>query len=136
MNDPTIISMFVGVAVLALCATIGFVFNKSLGSQAEQRLDDLTNPTPKERADPRGGILMRPPAYDLESPPIWTKLIPNVENLGRLYEQADVNMPLSRFMGIVVGLGILGVAIPVGLGAPIYVAPVGAIVLGTTPFLF
>ena len=99
MNDPMIVSILAGVAVITLIVGLGLAFGKSIGSQAEQRLEDLTN-KPKKDLDLSGGILLRPPAVDLEQPPFWTRLIPNLENLTRLYEQADVNMPFNRFMGI------------------------------------
>src|SRR5262245_7759484 len=98
MNDTLIISIMAGVAVITLVMGLALAFGKSIGSQAEQRLEDLTSNKLKKDADLSSGILLRPPAVDLEQPPLWTKLIPNLENLTRLYEQADVNMPFNRFM--------------------------------------
>src|SRR3954451_8895129 len=135
MNDPLIVSIMAGVAVITLIVGLGLAFGKSIGSQAEQRLDDLTS-KPRKDADLSGGILLRPPAIDLEQPPFWSKLIPNLENLTRLYEQADVNMPFSRFMGIVVALALGGAALGFALKLPIYALPLGSAVLGITPFLW
>src|SRR4051812_2101342 len=135
MNDPLIVSLMAGMAVITLIIGVGLAFSKSIGSQAEQRLEDLTN-KPKKDADLSGGILLRPPAIDLEQPPFWSKLIPNLENLTRLYEQADVNMPFSRFMGIVVVLSIVGAVVGYFLSLPPYLVPLGSAVLGITPFLW
>src|SRR3954464_6972242 len=135
MNDPLIVSIMAGMAVITLIIGVGLAFSQSIGSPAEQRLEDLTN-KPKKDLDLSGGILLRPPAVDLEQPPFWTKLIPNLENLTRLYEQADVNMPFNRFMGIVVALSLLGAVVGYFLGLPPYLVPLGSAVLGIVPFLW
>src|SRR4051794_8533747 len=134
MNDAMLISLFAGVAVIALFVGLAFAFTKSISSQAEQRLEDLTSAKSKAQADLNSGILLRPPAVDLEQQPFWTKLIPNLENLTRLYEQADVNMPFSRFMGLVVALAAGGAGLGFALKLPIYVLPLCSAVLGVTPF--
>ena len=68
MNDPMVISMVVGVGVIALIGGLVFVMTKrgDLASLAEQRLDGLTGkPLAKGKPDPASGILLRPPAIDL-----------------------------------------------------------------------
>jgi tight adherence protein B len=136
MMDPMIISMVVGLVVILIIAGVGMTLSRTVASQAEQRLDDLTSNRPKSPADLNGGILLRPPAIDLEQPPIWTKLIPNLENLSRLYEQADVNMPFNRFMGIVAVLSVVGAGLGVAFQIPPYLIPLGSLILGVTPFLW
>ena len=136
MMDPMLISMVVGLVVILIVAVVGITLNRTVASQAEQRLDDLTSNRPKSPADLNGGILLRPPAIDLEQPPIWTKLIPNLENLSRLYEQADVNMPFNRFMGIVALLSVLGAVLCFAFQVPPYLIPLGSLFLGVTPFLW
>ncbi|WP_044147483.1 type II secretion system F family protein [Singulisphaera acidiphila] len=130
-----IVSLMAGLAVVALFMGIGLAFRKSEGLQAEQRLDDLIA-RPKKDVDLRTGILLRPPAIDLETPQFWTKFIPNLENLSRLYEQADVNLPFNRFMGIVVILALAGALIGFLFKLPLYLVPLGSVVLGTTPFFW
>ena len=138
MLDASMIPILIGVAVIAAVGGVGFLMTKSVGSQAEQRLDDLSHSRGRrgEKSDPSGGILMRPPAIDLEQPPFWTKLVPNVDNLNRLYEQADVNLPVNRFMAIVAGLAIGGAALGVVLGLHPLLVPLGSLALGVTPFLW
>ena len=58
MNDPTMISIFVGIGVIVLIGGAGLVLSKSLGSVAEERLDG------PDRANGQGGrrpICDRPP---------------------------------------------------------------------------
>src|SRR5262249_17581825 len=100
----------------------------------EQRLDDLTG-GPKVKSDPAQGILLRPP-IDLGQSTFWFKLIPNVENLNRLYEQADVNLDFKRFLAIVVVLMVGGVGAGVAMKLPPLVIPLGALFLGFLPFFW
>jgi len=135
MIDPTLVSVFVGVAVIVMVGGAGLVLSKSLGSVAEQRLEGLSG-VPRVKADPAAGILMRPPAIDMGSANFWSKVVPNVENLNRLYEQADVSISFNRFMWVVGGLAALGGVVAGVFGPHPLLAPVGAMVLGGIPFLW
>ncbi len=139
MNDPMVISMFVGVAVIALFGGLFFVLTKSggSGSLAEQRLDGLNiKPRSKEKPDLAGGILLRPPAINQEQLKSFFKLLPNLDNLNQLYEQADINLPFNRFMAIVAGLSATGIGVGFLFKLPFWMIPFGAILLGITPFLW
>ncbi len=134
MNDPTLISMFVGLVVILLVGGAGLVLSKSLGSVAEQRLDGMSGGA-KSKAEAVAGMLLRPSAIDMGNAAFWTKFFPDVDSINRLYEQADVNIPFNRFMVIVAVLAILGGIGPVVFGPHPLLAPVGAVVLGGVPFL-
>ena len=133
MNDPTLIPILVGLAVIVLTGGAGLVFSKSLGSVAEQRLDGL-NRGPKARVDTSSGTLLRMPAIELGQGSFWSRLIPDVESLNRLYEQADISLSFNRFMWVVGGLAVLGGAPPVVFGPHPLLAPVGAAAMGGLPF--
>ena len=45
MDNTLFISVLAGGGVIALIAAVGFALSKSIGSQAEQRLDDITGKT-------------------------------------------------------------------------------------------
>ena len=47
------------------------------------------------------GILLRPPTIDQEQLSSLLRRLPNLDSLGKLYEQADVNLPFNRFMATV-----------------------------------
>jgi tight adherence protein B len=129
--------MTVGGAVITVFSVIGLMLSKSVNSEAEQRLDDMTSGrSSKPKADPASGILLRPPAIDLGQAAFWNKLIPNAENLNRLYEQADINLPFNKFMAIVAGLALSGVVLGIVFHLPIYLIPVGAAFLGMSPFFW
>jgi tight adherence protein B len=135
MNDPMMISMFVGVAVIAMIGGVAFVLTRSPNEMAEQRLDDLTG-KPKAKLDLNSGILLRPPAIDLTSGSSWNSLIPNIENLSQLYEQADVNLPFSRFVSLVGVLVATGAVLGFVFKLPMVLIPVGAAFFGFLPFFW
>src|SRR5262245_27077919 len=110
MENPQILSLFVGVAVICLVAGLGFVFSKSASSDAEQRLEDLTGKS-RSKIDAVAGMLLRPPAIDFSQSDFWSRWIPNPESLSKLYEQADVPFPFRRFMLVVGGLAVTGVVV-------------------------
>ena len=140
MDQATLMPMIVGGGVMGLFALIGLFLSRSVNSEAEQRLDDLTggrnSASARPKVDPSNGILLRPAAIDLGQPAFWNRIIPNVENLNRLYEQADVSLTFNRFMAIVGGLAVSGLLIGYFLGVPLFLVPVGGLFLGTMPFLW
>ena len=136
MSDPTVISIFAGVAVILLMGGVGLVLSKSLGSVAEDRLDGLSGKSPRAKADAATGMLMRPPAIDINTFAILSKFLPNVEKLNRLYEQADVPFPFHRFMWAVGVLALLGGTLAAIFAPHPLLAPLGALVLGGVPFLW
>jgi tight adherence protein B len=135
MNETILIPLIAGIAVILLISSVGLVLSKSAGSLAEQRLDDLTGKS-KAKSDPATGILLRPAAIDLGTEAFWTKFLPDPENLNRLYEQADVNMPFKKFLGIAAGLAITGLVLGLVLKLPLILVPVGGLLMGITPFMW
>ncbi len=137
MDQSMIISMAVGVAVITVFSVLGLVLSKSVNSEAEQRLDDMTGSRiSRQKVDAAGGILLRPPAIDLGQPAFWTRLIPNADNLNKLYEQADVSLAFPRFMMIVAGMAVSGGVAALFLHLPLFLVPFGAALLGIMPFLW
>ena len=112
MDDPAILSIVIGVAVIGLIGGLGLVMSKSSGSAAEDRLAGLDR-----RAQAAQGQEARPlKAASWPVPPRSTwgarrsgrELVPNAENLNLLYEQADVSFTFNRFMAVVAGLAVAG----------------------------
>ena len=139
MRDPTILSMIIGIAVLAVVGGLSLVMTKSPGDQAEARLAGLSGRrrgTGSKPVDPAGGILARPAAIDLGGTSFWTRLVPNAENLNLLYEQADVNLTFKTFMGVVGALALAGIIFGIGFRLPFYLVPLGAPIFGSLPFFW
>ena len=138
MNDPTVLSMIIGLGVIILVGGFGLLMSKSSGTRADERLAGLSGQksTKAKKADLTSGILARPAAIDLGRPSFWTRLIPNAENLNLLYEQADVNLTFRTFMGLVGGLALAGIVVGVVSHLPTYAIPLGAAFLASLPFLW
>jgi tight adherence protein B len=135
MDTVELISMAIGVAVIVLVAGAGFVFSKSPGSEAEQRLQDLTGKAPG-KIDAVAGLLLRPPALDLAGSDFWSRWIPNPESLGKLYEQADVPFSFQRFMVVVGLLTVTGTALGAVFKVPLLLVPACGAGLGALPFMW
>jgi tight adherence protein B len=132
--------MVIGVISIVMVVAIGMILTKSSGdTRAEERLAGLTGGRVKGRTkknDLAQGILARPAAIDTGRPPLWTRIIPNVETLNLLYEQADVNLTFQKFMTMVAGLAITGLVLGIVFKLPIYVIPLGSAFLGGMPFFW
>jgi tight adherence protein B len=139
MNNPMLVSMIIGIGVIVLVGGLGLVMAGSSDSRAEERLDGLTGrkkSSKAKNAELAAGILARPAAIDLARPSVWTRMIPNAENLNRLYEQADVPLTFKSFLALCGGLAAAGLVIGVVCRLPFYVIPVGSLFLGSFPFLW
>jgi tight adherence protein B len=137
--DAATVSTVIGVAVIALVGGLGLVMTKSTGQRAEDRLAGLTDGRIRrssKKRDLASGILARPSAIDLGRPSFWTRLVPNVENLNQLYEQADVRFPFNTFMIIVGAMALAGVVFGIVFRLPVYVVPVVALVMSIVPFFW
>ncbi len=138
MNNPTIVSMIIGVGVIVMIGGFGLVMSRASETCAEERLAGLTGKKKRKAkaADLASGILARPAAIDLGHPSFWARMIPNAENLNLLYEQADVNLTFNRFLFLVGGLALVGAGVCVGFRLPIYAIPLAALFMGALPFLW
>ena len=137
MDDTTLLSIVIGIAVIVLVGGMGLVMSGSFGKLAEHRLEGLTGGSVKRtREQLAKGILLRPSAINLGTGSFWAKLVPNPENLNLLYEQADVNLTFNTFMALVIGLAVVGVAIGVIFRLPIVAIPLGSAFLAALPFLW
>jgi tight adherence protein B len=132
--------MVIGLIAIVMVVAIGAILSKSSGdTRAEERLAGLTGGKSKKatkKNDLSSGILARPAAIDLAQPAFWTKLIPDVESLNLLYEQADVNLTFQKFMSMVAGLAVTGLVVGIAFRLPIYVIPLGSIFLAAMPFFW
>jgi tight adherence protein B len=135
MDTALVIPMLVGTGVIAVIGVAGLMLTKSLNSQAEQRLDEITGRA-KQRTDPSTGILLRPSAIDVGGTDFWNRLIPNAESFNLLYEQAAVTMPFPRFVAMMAALAITGALVAFLLRLPLYVVPVAGLFLGGLPILW
>ncbi len=138
MNDPTTLSIVIGVGVLVLVGGLGLLASRSTGELAEDRLTGLTDKRArrKTKQELSSGILARPAAIDLGQASFWARVVPNAENLNLLYEQANVTFPFTHFLFIVGGLALAGIIFGLVFRLPIYAAPLAGAFLGALPFMW
>ena len=130
--------ILIGVGVIAVVALAAMMIWTGGGEVAEQRLDDVINPSKsKARGGPTGDMLLRSAALDPDRPSFWTGRLPSLDDVAKTYEQADVNLPFESFMRIVVMLAVCGGVAGALLGVPKFIGiPAGAAMMGTLPFLW
>jgi tight adherence protein B len=138
MSDPTTLSMLIGLVVIVVFGGLGLLVSRTSGTKAEERLAGLTGRGRRQAKgpDPALAILARPAAIDLGRPSFWTKMIPNVEDLNLLYEQADVDITFRQFLYVAGGLAALGLVVGLVLGLPFYMIPGGSALLAALPFFW
>ena len=132
MDDPAILSMVIGIAVIVLIGGLGLVMSKSSGSAAEDRLAGLIGGRRVRKAkkqDLSSGILARPAAIDL-----------GVLRSGRAWSPTpktstcSTNRPTSasRSSGswsVVAGLGVAGAIFGLVFRLPTVAVPAGGAAL-------
>jgi tight adherence protein B len=121
---------FIGVACL-VGGVATLVFKSEGSAEVESRLDILTGavaaPGSKDKkAD--AALLLSSPLNDV--PSFLEEYIKKWFNLRILLQQADIQLSPSKFMVLVLGCGIGGMALLVLCRAPIWAAPLGASLAG------
>jgi tight adherence protein B len=132
--SPTLLSIIIGGAVIALVGFLGLVMTKG-PSFSEQRLDGSALKR-KLKAESPAGFLLRTPTINPVKGNGFAARLPRFEGLGRLYEQADVGLPFRQFLGLAAAMAVLGGGIGKLLGLPLVMLPLGAAFLGLLPFLW
>ena len=139
MEESSLVPMIIGVMVIVLVGGFGLVMSQKSGAFAEDRLAGLMGmrrARAVKKQDLLSGILARPAAIDLGRPSIWTRLIPNAENLNLLYEQADVSFSFKKLLSVAGGLTLAGVILGVAFRLPIFVPPLMGLFLGSLPLFW
>ena len=128
------ICVFAGVA--ALVAGIAAVYRGDREDEVAQRLSALTvgsKDDDSKKASITSEILN---ASRQGTQSAFEQMVSNYLNLNLLFEQADVNMTVGKFLAIVAGAGAVGIALPTAAGMPMKFAPIVAVVLCFMPFMW
>ena len=139
MDDSSLVPFVIGIMVIVTVGGFGLVMTRKSDSLAEDRLAGLMGMRRARRTkkqDLASGILARPAAIDLGRPSIWTRLVPNAENLNLLYEQADVSFSFKRLLAIAGVLALAGAVFALAFQLPFFAAPLMASFLGSLPFIW
>ncbi|GIX00417.1 MAG: secretion protein [Pirellulaceae bacterium] len=130
---PIIIVISVGVGVAAMVGAVAFALRPQ-EELAEDRLRVLVAGTKRESTAEQATLLGNNP-FD-ETRTIAEEFLSHFGNLLHIMEQADVNIPASRFLSICVGLAAVGAVVVLATPVPNVLAPVVALVLASTPVLW
>jgi tight adherence protein B len=134
MSGSILIAGLMGVLVMgAVFAVLAFFLKQGDENKASERLDFLVGRN--TRKDSSSDILLKQALQEVDKKSILDKLTPSGLNLAKMIEQADANVKPSALMGVALGVGGFA-AIVCTLLVNIYVAPVGAVVCGVTPFVW
>jgi tight adherence protein B len=132
MSNGLIIALMMGVLVMgAVFAVLAFFLRQGDENKASERLDFLVGRN--TRKDSSSDILLKQALQEVDKKSILDKLTPKGLNLTKMIEQADANVKPTALMGIAIGAAGFGAILSMLL-INAYVAPVGALVCGITPF--
>lgn len=134
---PTTLSLLIGLAVVVMLFTACLALVPSRAREAEQRLEGLSGARRKTaKADPKAGILLRPQALDSGGVRSLARLLPSLEGIAQLYEQADVGLPFHYFLYVPVALMAAGAGLALVLGFSLPALLLAAVLPGAIPFLW
>jgi tight adherence protein B len=132
--DPLLLSGLIGVLVVGMVlAIVFFLAGRRDDSKAGERLDLLIGR--KAAKDSSADMLLKQALQDVDKKNLLDKLTPEVFNLTKVIEQADVNVKPSALFGA--GLAAAFVAGVFGIAmVNIFAAPIMALIGFTIPFLW
>jgi len=132
--DPLILAFAVFVGVTGLVGAVSFLVLKGgVGSRTIDRLDALV--AKRGSRDSSSELMIKQALQEVGKQNILEKLTPEFFRVSRVFEQADVKMKPSALFGLALGCALVGGLIST-LAVNMYVAPVGATLLFTIPFIW
>jgi tight adherence protein B len=132
--DPLLLAFAVFVGVTGLVGAVSFlVFKGGVGSRTVDRLDALVGR--RGSKDSSTDLMIKQALQEVGKQNILEKLTPEFFRVSKMFEQADVKMQPSALFGLALGCALVGGLIST-LAVNIYVAPVGATLLFSVPFIW
>ncbi len=127
-----IILITVFVAVAALIVGVTLLVRGGDNSVVSDRLNALTSKAAAKRGEQSEKSVLNQPLDD--RPGFAEVFVSRVLNLRRFLDQGNIQIPPAKFLAICGGLAVVGAVVPVFLGVPVFLAPVGALLIGPLPF--
>src|SRR5207253_8404550 len=131
--NPMLLPFLIGGLVVAVVVALLFALRKGDDSKASERLDALVGRN--VRKDSSADMLLKQALQEVDKKTFLDKLTPEFFNLTKMFEQADVNIKPSALFGISIAMATAG-GIASVWGVNIYVAPIGALLCFTLPWLW
>lgn len=132
--SPLILAGVVFVVVTGGIGLLAFVLRDTETSKASARLDSLIGKG--GRKDSGADMLLKEALKEVDRKTILDAITPEFLNMKKVFMQADANIRPSALFGISLGLALGGGMISSLLIGSIYVAPVGAVVFFSIPWLW
>ena len=134
--DPNVLAVLAFVAVTGLVGTVAFMFRDTGGGRNAERLDSMIGRGPSQSvANSQSDMLLRQALDSVKGKSLLHLLIPKSFNVALYFEQADVKVEPAKLLGIALCLAGAGFFLN-GALVNFYVAPIGALVLGSLPFIW
>ena len=127
------VAAFVGVA--SLVGGVALVFRPSPASRIENRLDQFTGSGASAKEDllKDNSVLSQP----LDAVPgLMERALSRFGDIGRLLDQADVNLSVAQLSGLCAGLGVGGTLLGLVLQANKLLLPILALVMASLPMFW
>lgn len=124
--------VFAGVA--ALIVGVAAVFRGDREDEVANRLSQLTTGKDNGKSDTIASEILTASREGTQS--AFEQVVANYLNLNLLFDQADVNMTVGKFLGIVGGAAAIGFALPTAGGMPVKFAPIVVAIFCFMPFIW
>lgn len=132
--DPLLLAFVVFVGVTGLVGAVSFLVLKGAGGgRTAERLDALVGR--RGSKDSSTDLMIKQALQEVNKQNILERLTPEFFRVSKMFEQADVKIQPSALFGIALGLALVGGLISTLL-VNMYVAPVGASILFSCPFVW
>src|SRR5215207_128295 len=131
--DPLLLAFAVFVGVTGLVGAVSFLVIKGGGGRGADRLDALVGR--RGSKDSSTDLMIKNALQEVQGQNILERLTPEFFRVSKMFEQADVKIKPSALFGIAIGCALVGGLISTLL-VNMYVAPVGASVLFSGPFVW
>ncbi len=132
--NPFVLAGAVFVGVSGLVGLVALLLSREANaSKATERLNSLVGRTNTNKAT-SADLLLKQAIRDVDKKTLLDAITPEIFNLNKMFEQADVNIRPSALFGIAIALAMVGGMVSSLLVGTIYVAPIGATILFTLPF--
>lgn len=130
---PMIMTVLIFVLVAGLVGAVAFMLRGSGRDRVQERLDQLVGRGGSK--DSSTDILLRQAMQEVDRKTLMERLTPEFFKVSKMFEQADVNMKPSVLFGISLAVGAVGAFVSMLL-VNVYVAPVGGLLMFTTPWIW
>lgn len=131
--DNTVLAVLIGLLVIAMVVLLYLALSKGTEEVVSDRLDTLVGRNLRKESS--ADMLLKQVLLDSDKKSLMDRLMPEMFNLTKMFEQADANIKPSALFGISLGLAVLGAALSIWL-VNLYVVPMGAIGFFALPWLW